>query len=66
MSLADNIDDKALAQLATSLGLEKILAAQPDLVRKAYDNARAMSDRLQRPDDIAEEPSHIFQAKNNV
>ena len=66
MSLPDNIGDKALAQLATSLGLKKILAAQPDLVRKAYDNAHAMAGRLQRPVDIAEEPSHIFQAKNNV
>jgi len=25
-----------------------------------------MAQRLQRPDDIADEPSHIFQADNNV
>ena len=61
-----SMDDKALAQLATSLGLEKILAAQPELIRNAYDNARAMSGRLERPDDIADEPSHVFRAGNNV
>ena len=61
-----SLDDKALAQLAISLGLEKIHAAQPALIRQAYDNARAMAGRLERPDDIAAEPSHIFQAKNNV
>ncbi|MFP6772249.1 MAG: hypothetical protein VCE74_07910 [Alphaproteobacteria bacterium] len=60
------MDDKALAQLATALGLEKILAAQPELIRKAYDNARAMARRLDRPDDISDEPSHIFRADNNV
>ena len=61
-----SMDDKALAQLATSLGLEKILAAQPELIRNAYDNARAMARRLERPDDIADEPSHVFRAGNNV
>jgi hypothetical protein len=61
-----SMDDKALAQLATALGLEKILAAQPELIRKAYDNARAMAGRLDRPDDISDEPSHIFRADNNV
>ncbi|MFP6707117.1 MAG: hypothetical protein VCE75_14020 [Alphaproteobacteria bacterium] len=61
-----SMDDKALAQLATSLGLEKILAAQPELIRNAYDNARAMAGRLERPDDIADEPSHVFRAGNNV
>ena len=61
-----SMDDKALAQLATSLGLEKILAAQPELIRNAYDNARAMAERLERPDDIADEPSHVFRAGNNV
>ncbi|MBT5193459.1 MAG: hypothetical protein HOK30_26610 [Rhodospirillaceae bacterium] len=61
-----SLDDKALEQLARSLGLEKIHSAQPDLVRKAYDSARSMTARLRRPDDIAEEPSHIFRADNNV
>ena len=61
-----SMDDKALAQLATSLGLEKILAAQPELIRNAYDSARAMAGRLERPDDIADEPSHVFRAGNNV
>jgi hypothetical protein len=36
------------------------------LIRNAYDNARAMAGRLERPDDIADEPSHVFRAGNNV
>jgi hypothetical protein len=60
------LDDNALKQLATLVGLEKIYNQDPALVRKAYDNGRAMADRLQRPDDIADEPAHIYQANNNV
>jgi len=63
---SDNLDDAALAQLARHLGLAKLYAAQPELIRKAYDGGRAMAGRLQRPDNIADEPSHIFQADNNV
>ncbi len=62
----DKLDDAALEQLARQLGLEKLYAARPDLIRQAHDGARAMAERLQRPDDIAHEPSHIFQAENNV
>ncbi len=62
----ESLDDNALAQLARSLGLGKLHADNPDLLRRAYDTARAMADRLPRPDDIADEPSHIFQADNNV
>jgi hypothetical protein len=61
-----SLDDKELERLAKSLGLEKIHAAQPELVRQAHANARAMAARLERPTDIAEEPSHIFRADNNV
>ena len=60
------LDDNALKQLATLVGLEKLYNQAPALVRKAYDNGRAMADRLQRPDDIADEPAHIYQANNNV
>ncbi|MDP6691250.1 MAG: hypothetical protein QF384_17290 [Alphaproteobacteria bacterium] len=61
-----SLDDNALEQLARSLGLSKLYEENPELVRRAYDNARAMAKRLPRPDDIADEPSHIFQANNNV
>ncbi len=61
-----SLDNKDLEQLAQSLGLEKIFAAQPELVRQAHENARAMAGRLERPTDIADEPSHIFKADNNV
>ncbi|MBT3332038.1 MAG: hypothetical protein HOK21_00645 [Rhodospirillaceae bacterium] len=60
------LDDNALKQLAGSVGLAKLYSENPDLVRKSYDGARAMAERLQRPDDVAEEPAHIFQANNNV
>ena len=60
------MNNDALARLAKSLGLEKIHAAQPQLVRQAHANARAMADRLERPTDISEEPSHVFRADNNV
>jgi hypothetical protein len=66
MMSSDNLDDVALAQLARHLGLAKLYAARPELIRKAYDSGRAMAQRLQRPDDIADEPSHIFQADKNV
>ncbi|MFP6749815.1 MAG: hypothetical protein VCD66_19745 [Alphaproteobacteria bacterium] len=61
-----SLDDRELEQLVQSLGLEKIFAAQPELVRQAHANARAMAGRLERPGDIADEPSHIFRADNNV
>ena len=61
-----NLDEAALAQLARHLGLGKLYEAQPELVRQAYDGGRATAQRLQRPDDIADEPSHIFRANNNV
>ena len=61
----DNLDAAGLEQLARQLGLEKLYAAQPALLRQAYDGARAMAARLQRPGDIADEPSHIFQAANH-
>ena len=63
---SDNLDEAALEQLARQLGLEKLYTEQPALVRQAYDGARAMAARLQRPEDIADEPSHIFQAGNHV
>lgn len=62
----DKLDDNALGILARELGLGKLYAENPGLVRRAYDSARAMAERLPRPDDIADEPSHIFQANNNV
>jgi len=62
----DNLDEAALAQLARQLGLGKLYDTQPALVRQAYEGGRAMARRLPRPDDIADEPSHIFQADNNV
>ena len=62
----DGLGDEALAQLARQLGLEKIHADNPGLIRKAYDAARMMAARLPRPDDIADEPSHTFRADNNV
>ncbi len=63
---SNNVDEAALAQLARHLGLEKLYEAQPELVRQAYDGGRAMARRLQRPDDIADEPAHVFRADNNV
>jgi hypothetical protein len=62
----DNLDEAALGQLARHLGLGKLYETQPELVRKAHDSGRAMAQRLPRPDNIADEPSHIFQAENNV
>ncbi len=62
----DSLDRAALEQLARELGLEKLYAARPELLRQAHANARAMAARLRRPEDIAAEPSHIFQAENNV
>ncbi len=62
----DKLDEMALQQLARQLGLGTLYDAQPQLLRQAYDGARAMAQRLRRPEDIAEEPGHIFQADNNV
>lgn len=46
--------------------MAQIYADNPALIRKAYDAARLMAERLPRPDNIADEPSHIFKADNNV
>ena len=62
----DGLDDEALGQLARQLGLAQIYADNPALIRKAYDAARLMAERLPGPDNIADEPSHIFKADNNV
>ncbi len=62
----DGLDDEALEQLAKQLGLEQIHAENPDLIRKAYDAARLMAERLPRPDDVTDEPAHTFKADNNV
>jgi hypothetical protein len=62
----DKLDEAALEQLAWQLGLGTLYAAQPQLLRQAYDGARVMAGRLRRPEDIAEEPGHIFRADNNV
>ena len=38
--------DKGLSEIAKSLGLEAIYTSRPELIREAFQNARAMSERL--------------------
>ncbi|MDP6346551.1 MAG: hypothetical protein QF578_02715 [Alphaproteobacteria bacterium] len=57
------LDDRALVQLARELGLEKLAKTDLDLLRRARDAALNMADRLRRPDDMADEPAHIFQPR---
>ena len=40
--------DKDLTEIAKSLGLEVIYASRPELVRAAFENARAMAERKRR------------------
>ncbi|MDP6623553.1 MAG: hypothetical protein QF754_14950 [Alphaproteobacteria bacterium] len=60
----DNLDDRALRQLARELGLEKLAETDLDLLRRAHDAARAMAGRLPRSDDMtddmADEPAPFF------
>ncbi len=61
-----SLDNKEVEALAHALGLEVILEARPELVRQAYTSARAMAARLERTEDVADEPGHVFRADNNV
>ena len=56
----DNLDDRALRQLARELGLEKLAETDLDLLRRARDAARALAEGLQRSDDMADEPAPFF------
>ena len=58
--------DKGLAEIAKSLGLEAIYTSRPELIRAAFQNARAMSERLDRSHAPSDEPSHIFRVDNNA
>ena len=58
--------DKDLTEFAKSLGLEVIYASRPELVRAAFENARAMAERLNRMHAPGDEPSHIFRVDNNA
>ena len=58
--------DKGLTEIAKSLGLEVINASRPELVRAAFENARAMAERLDRTHAPGDEPSHIFRVDNNA
>ena len=57
--------DKDLSEIAKSLGLEVIYASRPELVHTAFENARAMAERLDRTHAPGDEPSHIFRVDNN-
>ena len=57
--------DKDLTEIAKSHGLEVSYAARPELVRTAFENARAMAERLDRTHAPGDEPSHIFRVDNN-
>jgi len=58
--------DKDLTEFAKSLGLEVIYASRPELVSAAFENARAMAERLNRTHAPGDEPSHIFRVDNNA
>ena len=58
--------DEDLTEFAKSLGLEVIYASRPELVRAAFENARAMAERLNRTNAPGDEPSHIFRVDNNA
>ena len=58
--------DKGLAEIAKSLGLEAIYTSRPELIRAAFQIAQAMSERLDRSRAPSDEPSHIFRVDNNA
>ena len=58
--------DKGLAEIAKSLRLEAIYTSRPELIRAAFQNAQAMSERLDRSHAPSDEPSHIFRVDNNA
>ena len=58
--------DKGLAEIAKSLGLEAIYTSRPELVRTAFKNSRTMSERLERSYTPSDEPSNVFRVDNNA
>ena len=57
---------KELAEIIESLGLEAIYSSRPELVRAAFNNSRAMSERLERSYTPSDEPSNVFRVDNNA
>ena len=58
--------DKELAEIIESLGLEAIYSSRTELVRAAFNNSRAMSERLERSYTPSDEPSNVFRVDNNA
>ena len=58
--------DKELTEIIESLGLEAIYSSRPELVRAAFNNSRAMSERLERSYTPSDEPSNVFRVDNNA
>ena len=58
--------DKELAEIIESLGLEAIYSSRPELVRAAFNNSLAMSGRLERSFTPSGEPSNVFRVDNNA
>ena len=59
-------EDKELSEIIESLGLEAIYSSRPELVRTAFNNSRAMSERLERSYTPSDEPSNVFRVDNNA
>jgi len=59
-------EDKGLAEITKSLALEAIYSSQPELVRAAFKNSRALSERLKRTYAPSDEPSNTFRVDNNA